>query len=74
MSETKVLQKSIFDIIEEEKNNPEEFDWKKDPSLFTYDPLEVVHKGMLSTNFCNVLKTNYYIFTVKGVIKHKVIL
>eukprot|EP01022_Parablepharisma_sp_SALTPOND_P024908 TRINITY_DN560_c0_g1_i1.p1 TRINITY_DN560_c0_g1~~TRINITY_DN560_c0_g1_i1.p1 ORF type:complete len:914 (-),score=67.53 TRINITY_DN560_c0_g1_i1:1166-3907(-) len=65
--------RSIFDIIEEKKENPEEFIWSKNPSFFCNDPVEFIHDGTLTTIKPNkVLKPQRYVLTLKGLIKYKV--
>ncbi len=64
--------RSIFDIIEEKKDRPEEFAWRKDPKFFAYDPTDFLYDGTLTiAKSDSILKTNRYILTLNGVIKYK---
>lgn len=66
--------KSLFDIIEERSEKPENFEWTTEPSLLSYNPEEILHKGTLLTlqSSYEIIKTNCYILTLRGLIKCKV--
>jgi len=64
--------KSIFDIIEEKKDNAESFTWSYETSHLTYNMPELLHDGkLISIKPGGKLKTTRYILTLQGLIKHK---
>ena len=67
-----VKTRSIFDIIEEKKEKPEEFAWSKNPTLFSYDLTEFLCEGTLTTiKSESTLKGTRYVLTLQGIIKYK---
>jgi len=67
------MSSSIFDVIEEGKENPEEFRWLKCSSLLEYEEAEKLHEGALNTikDFATI-KENKYVLTSKCLIKYNV--
>lgn len=74
-SEVPKLSKSIFDIIEEQGSNPEEFRWTTDKSLFNYTEEEFLYSGELISfkNQTELMSKHKYVLTLSGLIKYKVI-
>ncbi len=66
--------KSVFDIIEERSEHPEQFAWTKDAAKLAYQAEEFLHKGELATLSASdeVPKKRPYVLTLQALIRYKV--
>jgi hypothetical protein len=67
--------KSIFDVIEERSENPEEFVWGKKEELMKYTPEEFVFEGYLinlAGPNSNKMSKRKYVLTIDALIQYKV--
>lgn len=65
---------SIFDIIEERSDSPEEFVWSTNPALFICNTELIIFEGELVTlsGDSHKMRSRRYVLTLNALIKYKV--
>lgn len=73
MESNTIVTKSIFDVIEERSENPEDFNWITSKSLSEFSEEEKLYEGYLINinNKTNKTCKRKYILTVFALIKFK---
>ena len=73
MNEQDISGTSIFNIIEESKDNPEPFAWSKNETKLIYNPADLLFDNtLIAMKIKGNFKNSRYILTLQGLIKYKV--